>query len=124
MFLPGIRIVSDGKQEHAPPIRSYQDRKHKPEAIEMIRPVTLAPTRSADDAMSIHMPGPQTPAEAHTAPPSGQHTPTEPDMEASTPVQRNVVQILPSFSHPAINRWRVVCACLTYFAYGMNDGGG
>ena len=68
--------------------------------------------------------GPAPPAEAHTRPHSGQQTPVKLDeLEASTPKDGHVAEIVPSFFYPAKNKWRVTCSCLTYFANGVNDGG-
>ncbi|KAK3112853.1 hypothetical protein LTR53_010431 [Teratosphaeriaceae sp. CCFEE 6253] len=59
---------------------------------------------------------------------TGHQTPptTPPDLEASlppTPAQHHdhSTGLVPSFSFPAMNRWRVLAACLIYFGNGMSD---
>ncbi|KAK5740400.1 hypothetical protein LTR17_004663 [Elasticomyces elasticus] len=65
--------------------------------------------------------GPQTPTPAVT----GYQTPKSPgDIEAATPPtprQQHVVGIVPSWSYPAMNKWRVLAACLIYVGNGIND---
>jgi fucose permease len=51
---------------------------------------------------------------------------TPSDLEASPPQTptfgaSTVTSIVPSFRYPAMNRWRVLAACLVYFANGVND---
>ncbi|KAI7550408.1 MFS general substrate transporter [Hortaea werneckii] len=41
--------------------------------------------------------------------------------QPSTPQDRNFAVVVPSFSFPAKNKWRVLAACLIYFGNGMND---
>ncbi|EMC91884.1 hypothetical protein BAUCODRAFT_152246 [Baudoinia panamericana UAMH 10762] len=64
---------------------------------------------------------PQKPAAAK----SGAHTPSSPqDLEASlppTPRQHEVTSMVPSFSYPPMNRFRVLAACLVYLGNGLND---
>ena len=79
-------------------------------------------------SLAITPGGPVTPAEARTNPPTSVQTPTTPnELEANTPPdtqdQRNVAGLVPSFSYPPMNRYRVLCACMTYFVNGMNDSG-
>ena len=69
-----------------------------------------------------------TPAEAHANASTGLQTPKTPDeLEAShdsvNPGQSNVAGLVPSFSHPPMNKYRVLCACMTYFVNGINDSG-
>ena len=75
-------------------------------------------------SISITPGGPQTPAAARTQP----MTPKTPNgLESNSPPEgtnpAGVAQILPSFFYPAMNKWRVLSACLTYFGNGMNDSG-
>lgn len=69
--------------------------------------------------------GPQTPAEAHTlSSKSDQAYVTPNELEASlppTPTQHDAVHVVPSWSYPSMNKWRVLAACLQYFGNGMND---
>lgn len=52
---------------------------------------------------------PRTPSELEASPPA---TPTR---------QHEVVGLAPSWSYPAMNKWRILAACLTYFGNGMID---
>ena len=79
-------------------------------------------------SLAITPGGPVTPVEARTNPPTGVQTPSTPHgLEANTPPdtedQRNVAGLVPSFFYPPMNRYRVLCACMTYFVNGMNDSG-
>ena len=64
---------------------------------------------------------PQTPTPAVT----GYQTPRTPSqLEASpppTPRQHDPTGIVPSWSYPLMNKWRVLAACLIYLGNGMND---
>lgn len=39
----------------------------------------------------------------------------------SRPRQPDVTNVVPSFSYPSMNKWRVLSACLVYFGNGMNN---
>ena len=68
--------------------------------------------------------GLETPYEARTVPPTGSQTPKTPnELESSTPTDGNITSIVPGWSYPRMNKWRVLSACLTYFGNGMNDSG-
>lgn len=41
---------------------------------------------------------------------------------AVSPVQENVVSIMPSLKSPYMNRWRAAACMLGYFTQGLNDG--
>jgi len=100
--------------------------KSKPSQNEIELKRLSGPSNTGD--YSITPAGPETPAEAHTAPGTGYHTPKTPNqLEAeSPPLTRNggnMAGVVMSFSNPPMNRWRVLCACLTYFGNGMSDSG-
>ena len=49
-------------------------------------------------------------------------TPRELEQSAPpTPKHDNAVDLVPSVSHPRMNRWRVAGCCLTFFTTGVND---
>ncbi|KAF2152390.1 MFS general substrate transporter [Myriangium duriaei CBS 260.36] len=123
MLAPGIRIVSLGDEKIEHPPATTADRPHAPHSIELRRVAPSPARHRPDEDFAIAPANPQTPAEAHTRPGSGQQTPLDiNELEASTPKDRHVAEIVPSFFYPAKNKWRVVCSCLTYFANGFNDG--
>ncbi|CAK3925957.1 related to MFS efflux transporter [Lecanosticta acicola] len=70
---------------------------------------------------------PQCPPEVHTQGDStGAIETSKPpdDLERSeppTPIQDRTTSVLPSFSYPAMNKWRILAACITYFGNGMSD---
>lgn len=69
--------------------------------------------------------GLRTPEECHATCHSTQHASGTPrDLESrtpSTPAPIAVAGVSPSFFYPAMNRWRVLAACLIYFGNGMSD---
>lgn len=70
---------------------------------------------------------PHTPVEARTSSVvSGTKTPKTPDqIEASLPPTPRqhlaTTSVVPSLWYPAMNRWRVLAACLVYLGNGLND---
>ncbi|KAK7549323.1 major facilitator superfamily domain-containing protein [Phyllosticta citricarpa] len=56
---------------------------------------------------------------------TGVQTPKTPnDLEAShppTPTHTNATPLAATFWNPPMNKWRVLCACVVYFANGLND---
>ncbi|TKX19896.1 MFS transporter-like protein 151 [Elsinoe australis] len=124
MLATNLEIISNVGPSYPPATKSRQ--KCGAEDIELTSTSTFsktAPIPATEDDSTILPAGPQTPAEALTQPATGVQTPHTPnELEANTPTElRNVVGIVPSFSYPAKNRWRVFAACLTYFGNGMND---
>jgi hypothetical protein len=69
--------------------------------------------------------GLRTPEEVYTPCHATEHTSKTPnELESSqpaTPRQQTATGVFPSFFYPAMNRWRVLAACLTYFGNGMSD---
>lgn len=69
--------------------------------------------------------GLRTPEEAYTPWHSNEHVAKTPnELESSqppTPKQDTAAGVFPSFFYPAMNRWRVLAACLIYFGNGMSD---
>jgi len=66
----------------------------------------------------------KTAASTRTIPLECENKDTAVDLEASrpsTPTDRETAHIVPSFSYPSMNKWRVLAACLTYLSNGMND---
>jgi len=68
----------------------------------------------------------QTPHEAHNHNDTDAHTPVTPNELEATGSEswtnaQNLSDIVPSFSYPRMNKWRVLCACFTYFGNGLND---
>lgn len=72
---------------------------------------------------SITPAGAQTPYEAGTRPPSGLQTPTTAnDLESNTPPEgAQAAHIVPSWSSPRMNKWRVLAAASIYFGNGLSD---
>ena len=58
---------------------------------------------------------------------AGTQTPITPnELEISqppTPKRAEAAGLVQSFSNPAMNKWRVLAACLVYFGNGLNDAG-
>lgn len=109
-------------------ISSPPTAKSKPSYTEIELSRFSGPSNTND--IAITPAGPTTPAEAYTALTSGWHTPKTPNqLEAeSPPLSRdggngNMAGVVMSFSNPPMNRWRVLCACFTYFGNGMSDAG-
>lgn len=126
MLATNLEIISNVGPSYPPATKSRQ--KCGAEDIELTSTSTFpktAPIPATEDDSAILPAGPQTPPEALTQPATGVQTPHTPnELEANTPAElRNVVGVVPSFSYPAKNRWRVFAACLTYFGNGMNDAG-
>jgi len=121
----GLQLVS------SPNASSPPATKQRPAPLDlemMAMPASEAHDLRTTDDISITPGGPVTPAEAHTQPPTGTQTPWTPaDLESTPPSGHKgastVVGVVPSFFYPAMNRWRVLCACLTYLGNGMHDGG-
>lgn len=67
----------------------------------------------------------QTPDDVHTSAwTSTQFSNMNDDLERSgppSPQERMAASILPSFSYPRMNRYRVLAACFTYFGNGLSD---
>lgn len=71
--------------------------------------------------------GAHTPHETQTPAAAEAQTPKTPnELESSypsTPQEHTATVVVPSWSYPSTNKWRVLCACVTYFGNGMNDAG-
>lgn len=69
--------------------------------------------------------GPSTPADALQHAYSGVQTPKSPNeftiSRPPTPRQEEATGLAASWSNPPMNRWRILCVSLTYFANGMSD---
>lgn len=79
-------------------------------------------TKRPPNSIAVTPGGPQTPTPAVT----DYQTPETPndDLDVSlppTPRQHDVATIVPSWSYPVMNKWRVLAACLVYLGNGMND---
>jgi hypothetical protein len=73
------------------------------------------PTTSAKDVSTVHQA--RSAADSQTAPSDLEASPRQsPTFEGST-----ATSIIPSVWYPAMDRWRVLAACLGYFANGIND---
>lgn len=92
------------------------------DAIELADHGNLS-TRS--DVVSDIPSGLRTPEEAYTPCPSNDRISTTLiELESSqptTPQRPTETGVFPSFFYPAMNRWRVLAACLIYFGNGMSD---
>ena len=65
----------------------------------------------------------------YNGPRSGTQTPATPYLSEgdllsrpSSPRNGEAVGVVASWSNPPMTKWRVLCACLTYFASGLTDG--
>ncbi|EME40767.1 hypothetical protein DOTSEDRAFT_157675 [Dothistroma septosporum NZE10] len=121
-FVGGLSIesYSDSKLKHT---------KHpRRPSIEELDAVTLedrgnlgqkpAPSEPASPA-SVYAPGPK---RDPFRTPGTSKTPNE--LESSqppTPTHEAAASVVPSWSHPKMNKWRILCACLIYFGNGMSD---
>ncbi|KXT06015.1 hypothetical protein AC579_850 [Pseudocercospora musae] len=69
--------------------------------------------------------GPECPAQTRKPCWSGSEAPQTPNdlgvSQPSTPKRDTATGILPTFSNPPMNRWRVLYCCVAYFANGMSD---
>lgn len=107
---------------------------HEPVTVpaKSARPHERAP--SIEELDSIELPdygltrdqhGPTKLTTSHQECISQRERPTTPDqLEASasqSPTADSGTAIVPSFWHPAMNKWRVLAACLIYFGNGIND---
>ncbi|KAF2227083.1 major facilitator superfamily domain-containing protein [Elsinoe ampelina] len=91
------------------------------DAKELTSPSTLnheSPSGAVDD--TFFQAGQQTSSAWNTNASSATRTPNEIESNSPKP-QENAVGIVPSFSWPPKNKYRVLAACLTYFGNGMND---
>jgi fucose permease len=76
---------------------------------------TRTPTTAAKDAPAPQQARPI--VDSQTTPNQLEASPSQsPTFEGST-----ATSIVPSFWYPAMNRWRVLAACLIYFGNGIND---
>lgn len=117
----GLEIVSQAQIAPPPAAKSKpNDPRSEIELEDLHQPIPRALHQSWPGAITPA--GQQTPFEARTQPVTGAQTPhTSNGLESGTPVDANFTGIVPSFSYPKMNKWRVLCACLTYFGNGMND---
>ena len=120
-FAGGLRIESNEKLTSPQAARTH-DRGpsiEEPDQIELPDHGYFAKAQSGN--ITSTPAGPQTPTPART----GYQTPKTPnELESSlppTPRQHDATGIVPSWSYPAMNKWRVLCACLIYLGNGMND---
>jgi len=124
-FAAGLQVIS--RPEVAPPPAAKT--KDRSPAIELQNiDNNLDHGRIRTSSLPDSPAGSQTPLEACTQPQTGSQTPRTPkDLEATMTSfqggETNATGLVPSFLFPAMNKWRVLCACLTYFGNGMNDSG-
>lgn len=114
-FAAGLSIVK------APP--AVKTHGHPPSLEELdsleLPDYGLAPKAKASNTPAMTS---QTRLHSQHAPQSGSRTPGE--VEASppaTPTTADATGIVPSFSFPKMNKWRVLAACLIYLGNGIND---
>ncbi|KAF4549055.1 Bypass of stop codon-like protein 2 [Elsinoe fawcettii] len=116
-----LKIISNDEPRYPPPIKARH--LEQTEAVELSSTFAHATSKNVADEITLSPAGPQTPAGASTrdsCDATAAQTPKE--LESNTSQHRqHVVGIVPSFSYPAKNKWRVLAACLTYLGNGMND---
>ena len=117
-FAAGLDISSAPQVTQPAPTKA----KNVPEPIELeYIPRNHQTTGKRPFSQEITPAGSETPYEARTLPPTGVQTPN--GLESGTPTDGNVTGVVPSWSYPKMNKWRVLSACLTYFGNGLNDSG-
>lgn len=114
-FAAGLQIESAVKVPSPPPVKT----KTPVPSVEELDAIELS-----DHGNLVHRPYEATlsPAGAETHAQVSYRAAN--DLESSqppTPLQDRVTLLAPSWNYPAMNKWRVLAACLVYFGNGMND---
>ena len=123
-FSVGLGFISDGDVARPPNAKTRQKPPSNAELAAIKLPTYgLTSLKEYDGATTpdnSHTPyGIETPRLDET---TGQKTPDELERsQPPTPKSPEASNIVPTFSFPKMNRWRVLSACLEYFGNGMND---
>jgi fucose permease len=100
------------------PEPSYQQNRSKGKTLDnigVLPPIeldTFTTINNTDNALSqAQKTGPQTPK-----------TPYELEMSCPpTPTRDDAVGVTQTWNNPPMNKWRILCCCMIYFANGIND---
>ncbi|KAK4617861.1 Bypass of stop codon protein 6 [Fulvia fulva] len=118
----GFSIDSDNNTSSSDTKHTRGPSPKELDAIELQDHGKLAQKTSSDEPVS--------PASIYT--PGRKHDPfktpevskTPNELESSqppTPTRQTAASVVPSWSYPRMNKWRILCACLIYFGNGMSD---
>lgn len=102
--LPFIEIVSEAKLQHPPRVAPKPPSIEELDALELPHYGLIDPQSYSEDVCQT----PQTPNELEQS-------------QAPTPKLDEARSIIPSWSYPKMNKWRLLAACLEYFGNGLND---
>lgn len=121
-FAAGLEIVSSNDVSR-PPTAKTTPSPPTNEELDAIELPHYGLVHSQQNDNSITPASPHTPMEART-PATEQASKTPDELERSqppTPKRDEAAGIVPSFSYPKMNKWRVLSCCLEYFGNGLND---
>jgi fucose permease len=105
-FAMGIEMLSNSRVER-PPLAKISTRVPSNDELDSIELPTYGLTRASTKQEAC----------ISTATTADELERSEPP----TPQRDAAVSVMPSFSHPPMNKWRVLSACGQYFVNGMND---
>ena len=122
-FGAAFEVTSTPKLTSPAPIKTKNPPQPSTQAIELDE-YTAIPSpgfQSSSYAAAITPTGTQTPYETHTQGVQTPKTPNELEMSRPSSRRQSVATVVPSWSFPSMNRYRILAACGVYFANGMND---
>lgn len=123
-FAAGLRIESREQPPQTANPASRAPSVEELDSIELADHGNLTHQKAADNTSQTTTP-PRSPAKGHILGALQTDTSKTPNdlerSEPSTPTNERATSVMPSFSFPKMNKWRVFAACLTYFGNGMSD---
>ena len=122
-FAAGLNIVSDNDVAR-PPTAKTSTRPPSNDELDAIELPDYGLTNAKRYEDAITPPGAQTPMEPPTGLDDFANPKTLDELERSqppTPKRDQAASIVPSWSCPTMNKWRVLAACMEYFGNGLND---
>jgi fucose permease len=103
------------------PEPSYQQSRSKGKTL---NDIGVLPPIELDDFNTQKNTGDAIPTSPHVQK-AGPHTPKTPyELEMScppTPTRDDAVSVTQTWNNPPMNKWRILCCCVIYFANGIND---
>ena len=116
----GIETVSDNKVSRPPTVKTTTKSPTK-EELDAIELPDYGLVKSKPYSGAITPESAHTPKEAGFDINSPPKTPDELERSQPSTPKGDSTSIVPTFSFPKMNRWRVLSACLEYFGNGLND---